>query len=282
VTLANQGLVSPAPLAIAATFAQDGMSVQFTVPDGVTTETLTITAADGTQATCQLIVASQYLQAAQYAANGDGADDAIASLGPGMLDNVLRNASSFIDARVGNGGLRLLQVQEDHEYQPSRMRLATRGPRVYPLRGPMRAIPIVSLDALSFMSSSAFYTDFAVTGNGANVYVNKTAGYFEVQPAAVGTAMLLAEAQTFSISANVWKVTYTSGFGWAQTPYEVREATAITATELLIYRGIIQRGLGGLSRIREGSAQYDRRFEPFAVPQPALDLLAKWMGASIR
>ncbi|MDB5042172.1 MAG: hypothetical protein JWN27_2898 [Candidatus Eremiobacteraeota bacterium] len=275
VALQNQGLVTPGPLAIAATFAVDGSSVAFTVPDGATSNTLIVTANDSSQASCPLIVTSQYQQVSQYLSPIEGTDADVADLGQTFLAELLRDASAFVDEHVGGVGLRLLQVTEDHEFKPPN-RTIFKGPRIWPLRGPMSSIPIASLDALTFVTSAGFTTTFNVAGASANVYVNKTAGYFELQPAAVGMAVLLAQSQVVAISANVWKIVYTAGFGWMQTPRSVRKATAIIATELLVYRGILKRGFGGLSRVREGMAQYDRRNEEFAMPKPAADLLRNY------
>lgn len=266
VVLQAQGLVTPAPLPIAAVFA--GTTVSFTVPDGVMSGTLVVTASDLTSASCVLNVESQYLQTSQYTVDGEGTDAAIAALPAGTLDEILRDASAYIDNHVGTT-LRLLQVQEDRPFSNSR--------KVWPLRSPRRNIPIVSLDKLSFITSNAIQTDFTVSGSAPDVYVNKTLGYCDVQTYAVGNAILLGAIQTIGFSANVWRMTYTAGFGWMFTPREIRKATAMIATELLIYRGIILKGLGGLDRARAGTQQFDRRSEPFAVPQPAADLLASYL-----
>jgi hypothetical protein len=267
-SLASQGAVAPAALAIAATSWADG-AVVFTVPDGVTSATLTLTAQDGTTAPAFLNVVSQYLQAAQYTLNGEGTD--LSGLASGQLDIILRDASGYIDGALGTT-LRLLQVQEDAQFSDSR--------KIWPLRGPRRRIPLASIDALSFITSNAIQTTFNVTGSAPDVYANLTLGYFDVQTYAVGNAILLGAIQTIGFSANVWRLYYTAGFPWMQTPMNVRKATAMIATELLVYSGIIQRGFGGLSKIKEMQAGYERRQEPFAVPQPALDLLKPYNPVS--
>lgn len=271
-TLQNQGLVTPANMAIPLTIVND-TTATFVVQDGVTSANLVVTAPDTSTATCFLNVVSQYCQASAYSNDAEGTDDYVSSLATGQLDEVLRDASSYIDDAVGTT-LRLLQVQEDHRFSNSR--------RVWPHRGPRSKIPIISLDALSFITSNAIVTNFTVSGSAPDVYVNKTLGYLEVQTYAVGNAILLGQIQTIGFSANVWRVTYTAGYPWQQFPRDLRKATAIIATELLIYRGIIQRGLGGLMRIREGEVLYDRRQEPFAIPQPALDLLVPYRPIVLR
>lgn len=271
VVLQAQGLVTPADLPIAAAFAVDSKSVSFTVPDGVMTGTLVVTASDASVASCELVICSQYLQASQYIAAGEGMDAAIASLPTGSLDEILRDSSGYIDNAIGTT-LRLLQVEEDHPFRPSR--------RVYPLRGPKKRIPLVSLDALKFITSNALKTTFNVGGTTPDVYTSLTTGYFDIQAYAVGNAILLGAIQTIGFSANRWDVIYTAGFPWAQTPRDIRKATAIIATELLIYRGILRQGLGGLDRIRQGTQQYDRRSEAFTMPLPALEILRPYRTGS--
>lgn len=264
--LQNQGLVTPGPLNTPLTIpASPGdTSATFVLPDGTTSANLVVTFADTTTATCFVNVVSQYLQASQYSNDAEGTDVIVASLTAGQLDEVLRDASAYVDDVVG-ASLRYLQMQEDHRFSNSR--------RVWPHRGPRSKIPLVSLDALSFITSNAIITNFTVSGSAPDVYVNKTLGYLEVQTYAVGNAILLGEIQTIGFSANVWRVTYTSGYSWQQYPRDLRKATAIIATELLTYKKIQDSGLGGLSTVKEGNVQYDRRSESFAIPQPALDLL---------
>ena len=265
VALQGQGVLTPASLPIAATFADDGTSVSFTVPDGVTTAPLVVTANDGTSAEIDLEVCSQYLQASQFV--GEGIDTS--GLAPGELDSVLRDASALVDSYLGGQTLRLLQVTEDHRFRESR--------KIWPYRR-----PLVSLDALSFITSNAIQTQFNVSGVTPDVYTNKTAGYFDVQAYAVGNAILLGAIQTLGFSANVWRAIYTAGYAYDKYPRALRKATSIIATEMLTYRNIQARGFGGLSKIKEGQVEYDRRNEEFAIPQPAIDLLKPLIPRSLR
>src|SRR5579862_2434976 len=73
------GLVTVAATASFATL------VSFTVPDGVTSGPLTITAGDLSQTTVQMRVVSQYVQSAEYIAEGVDTSD----LAAGELDQVL-------------------------------------------------------------------------------------------------------------------------------------------------------------------------------------------------
>ncbi|HET9029262.1 MAG TPA: hypothetical protein VFN49_03725 [Candidatus Aquilonibacter sp.] len=266
VVLENQGLVTPGNLTIPATFAVDGSSVTFTVPDGVTSNTLVVTANDGTQAQCALSVASQYVQAAQFQAGGEGIDTT--ALAAGVLDEVLRDASAIVDAYIGTT-VRLLQVQEDQRFSESR--------RIWPFRSPKQKIPLVSLDALSFITSNAIQTSFNVSGAAPDVYVNKQSGYFEVQTYAVGNAILLGEIQTIGFSANVWRATYTAGYTFAQYPRDLRKATALIATELLSRANIQGMALGKVKILDDLTVD-----GTFAVPTPARDLLRPYVSRSLR
>lgn len=277
VVLQGQG-IPPAPLPLPAIFS--GSAVAFTVPDGARSGTLVVTASDGTAATCALNVSSQYCQASQYSPAIEGTVDNVSGLATGLLDQALRDASAFIDSAIGvDAGLRLYQVQEDHSYRPAR---GGRGPRVRPSRGPTRGIPLVSLDAFSFYVNNQLMVTFEVAGQNGQIYTNFAAGYFEVQGFALGNSIIGPSAvlQGVGYSPDVARIVYTSGYGWLQTPREVRKATAIIATELMVNAGVIERGLGGYSRVREGDVQYDRRNEIFDIPIPAAKLLKRWTGTA--
>lgn len=269
--LQNQGLVTPVDVPIALTIVSDSEAT-FVLPDGAMSANLKVTAG-ASSADCFVNVCSQYLQSTQYSSDAEGTDDIVATLSAGQIDEVLRDASAYIDGAIGQS-LRYLQVQEDHRFSNSR--------RVWPHRGPRNRIPLQSLDALSFITSNAIVTNFTVSGSAPDVYVNKNSGYLEVQTYAVGNAILLGEIQTIGFSANVWRVTYTAGYPWQQYPRDLRKATAIIATELLTYHKIQSSGLGGLSTVKEGNTQYDRRAEEFAIPQPALDLLRPYRSIVAR
>jgi hypothetical protein len=73
--------------------------------------------------------------------------------------------------------------------------------------------------------------------------------------------------------AGLCVLTYTAGYPWAQYPQALREATKMIATELIAQRFIQAQGLGGLARSKQLQVQYDRRSEPFMIPDPAKTLL---------
>jgi hypothetical protein len=265
--LQNQGLVTPGTLAIPAT-ADSATSVTFTVPDGATSAPLVLTAGDGSQAAIFLNVVSQYLQSSEYPSIGEGTDTS--AFVTGELDDILRDASAYVDELIGNT-LRLLQVQEEHAFSESR--------KIWPYRSPRQKIPLVSLDALSFITSNAIMTTFTVTGATPDVYTNQSLGYFDVQAYAVGNAILLGAIQTIGFSANVWKAVYTAGYPYLQTPRAIKRATAMIATEMITYRQLQSIGMGALSKFDD---QLTRRKEAFELPPMARELLRPYVSRSMR
>ena len=272
VVLGGQLLLSPtgaAPtytgtLTLDATFAST--SVSFAIPDGATTGPLTVTASDGSSATCTLRVESQYLQAAEYVGEGIDTSD----LATGELDQILRDASGYVDAYVGGGdenvaGLRLVQSVEHHKFRPRK----GGPPRFWPWRR-----PIVSLDSLVFITSQQIRTQFNVSqSTSSDVYLNPELNYIEMLAYAFGSYVLLGAIETVGFSANVVEIGYTAGYTLATYPLALRKATKMIATELLTYRQIQARGAGGLDLVRHGYQQYKVRKVPFAIPDPAKELL---------
>jgi hypothetical protein len=269
VAIQNQGFVSVGAgvTATPITASFTGTAVSFTVPDALMSNEVIVTAGDGSQATFYLDIQSQYLQAAQYNADGEGFDTS--ALSPGVLDEILRDASAIIDEHVG-GHLRLLQGQEDHRFTKSR--------RIWPFRSPRKKIPIVSLDALTFITSNAIQTAFNVAGSAPDVYTNKNSGYFEVQTYAVGNAILLGAIQTIGFSADVWRVTYTAGYGALQTPRSIRKACALIATELMDKAKLESLGMGPFQQVDK---QFIRRKGPFVMPEMARSLLRPYAAGTL-
>ena len=275
VVLGNQLQVYPdgaAPdyngtVAIPATVNGGGTLITFTLPDNVRSGTLTVTAGDATTATCALRVVSQYVQANEYV--DEGVDTT--ALAPGILDQVLRDASAYADSFMGAGsrdinGLRLLQSVENHKFRPRN----ARPPRFWPWRP--RAW--VSLDSLVFLTSNQIRTAFNVSqSDSSDIYVNADLGYLEILAYAFGNYVLLGAIETIGFSANTVQIGYTSGYPYRDYPLPVRKATQIIATELLTYARIQAGGMGGFSSVKHGLQQYDRRDETFDLPAPAKTLL---------
>jgi len=151
VTLSNQGITA-APNLVSQTITLPnatflGSSVTVPLPDGIMDGMLTVTAHDGTQATCSLRVKSQYVQAAEYIAAGDGWDTS--SFAPGEIDAILRRASGRCDTFMGHG-LRQLQVFEQHRWRAPRNDAPL---RLFPGRTRGRRCLFLSIDHFTFVSA---------------------------------------------------------------------------------------------------------------------------------
>jgi|SRR5579884_1156208 len=258
VQLLNQTAAGGVTTTIASpTFAADGSSVAFVVPDGAISGPVLVTANDGTSAQASLTVNSQYVFASQYV--GEGTD--LSDFSPGELDALLRRASAYADAYVAQGSrenitFRVLQTIEKHQWRKSR--------RVYPWRS-----PIVSVDAFVYIATPAIQANFDPT----MFVISEDGGYIELVIWSVGYSYIQALASQTLADAGIVKLTYTAGYAYANYPQTLREAVTMIATELISQRRIQKQGLGGLDRVRQAQTQYDRRSEPFEIPQPAKVLL---------
>lgn len=249
VTLDSQGVtavpnLTPATITLPATFDSGGANVKITIPDGVMNGTLTVTANDGSKATCSLRAVSQYAQANEYVGEGEdvSALATVLPIGVTELDVILRRASGAIDTFMG-GSIRLLQMLERHRYVPS----YNDPPRIFPWRTKMRKCPIVSLDQFTFVSAANATTVFNLN----DMYVNGDLNYIEILAYAVGAYALLGQLQNVGFSANVIELSYTSGYTVAQYPQAVRDATIMTTTAFLNRRGRQAAGMGPFSKFED-------------------------------
>ncbi len=255
--LQGQGPAGTATTTLASTFASDGSSVTVTIPDGVRSGTLLVTANDLTTATTAVVVNSQYVMSSQYI--GEGVDTSV--LAAGELDTILRRASAYADAYIAQGNretqtMRYLQTSEQAKWRESR--------RIYPRRW-----PIVSIDAATYIASPALTISLDPT----NFVVQPDYGYAELVIWSFGWTYISQIASVTLADAGIMQYTYTAGYKFGLYPQALQEAVKMIATELLAQRNIQAGGLGGLDRIRQGYVQYDRRSEPFTIPAPAMTLL---------
>ncbi len=240
---------------VAATFTDT--AVTFVVPDGAISGPLQITAQDASVATTALTVNSQYLFASQYI--GEGTD--ITDFAAGEMDAILRRASQYADSYLSQGTreamtFRLLQTVEKHRWRRSR--------RLYPWR-----CPVVSVDAFAYIATPAIQATF----DPSVFVVQEDADYIEMVIWSVGYSYIQALASQTLADAGICKLTYTAGYAYVNYPQALREAVTMIATELIDQRRIHKMGLGALDRARQGYVQYDRRSDPFEIPQPAKQLL---------
>ena len=202
----------------------------------------------------------------EYTNAGEGVD--LSSFATGELDALLKRASAYADAYMGNS-VRKLQVLEQHKYRTKQ----NQPPRLYPWRTRGRRVPIISVDQLTFVSAQGLVTAFNTT----DMYVNQSLNYVEILAYAIGNYALLGALEIIGYSANVLELSFTSGYAVADYPNEVRSAVTTIATELVTYRKIQSLGLGGLSKVRQGTQQYERRQERFQIPDQAKDLLSPFI-----
>lgn len=261
VELLQQGADGSLTTEIAApTFASDGTSVAFAVPDGALSGPVRVTASDASTAQTALAVNSQYLFASQYV--GEGTEDEVAGMPAGTLDRILQRASQYADSYLSQGTreamtLRYLQTSEKHRWRRTR--------RIYPWR-----TPIASIDAFVYIASPAVQATFDPAST---LVINEDADYVEMVVWSVGYSYIQALASQTMADAGIVKITYTAGYPYAKYPQTLREAVTMIATELINQRKINKSGLGALDSVRQGYVQYNRRSDPFEVPAPAKVLL---------
>ncbi len=259
VTLSNQGAAGTGVTNLTdLTWDPDGNFVEIVLPDGASDGPLTVTSEDASVATVPLRVNSQYVLSSEYI--GEGPDTS--GFAPGELDAILQRASAYADSYLCYGSapnltLRQLQVAEQSKY-----RKRTR--RVYPRRR-----PIISLDSFLYVASPSLKVSF----DPSTFVIVPDLNYIELVIWSMGYTYINALASYTMYDAGICIVTYTAGYPWANYPQALREATKMIATELISQRAIQAAGLGGLARTKQLQLQYDRRNEPFAIPDPAKTLL---------
>jgi hypothetical protein len=261
------GTPSANTIAVPLTVSDDS-DLTFVVPDGALSGPFQLTGTDGSTAQISLYVSSQYVQAVEYQAAGEGTDLSQFNL-PADLDAILRRASAYVDAYIGyadEGGLRVTPLVESHPWRKS-----TR--RIYPYK-----LPIQSIQQFVVRISPQEIATFEPT----DIVINNAGGYVEILSYAVASFALLGSIENLGFTANIVELWATSGFAQLNYPAQVKQATVMVATEMISYARIQQAGLGGFARVKQGETQYDRRQEPFQIPAPAKEMLRPFMRRGIR
>lgn len=259
VSLANQGADGTATTAIAnPKFASDGTSVSIQLPDGASDGPLTVTASDASVATVPIRVNSQYVFSSEYI--GEGPDTS--GFAPGELDAILQRASAYADGYLCRGNAKTMTLRQLQVIEQSKYRNRTR--RVY-----LRRRPIISLDLFTYVASPALQVTFDID----TFVIQPDYNYIELVIWSMGYTYIQALASYTMYDAGICIAKYTAGYPWAEYPQALREATKMIATELISQRNIQIQGLGGLARTKQLQVQYDRRNEPFQIPDPAKTLL---------
>ncbi len=267
--LAQQGPADPqtgAPSTVTTSLeltVADDSDASFIVPDGALTGSLVVTSADGTlSVSIPISIVSQYVQVAEYQAAGEGTDTS--QFTSSDLDSILRRASSYVDSYIGyseQGGVRITSLVEQHPW-----RKATR--RIYPYKAPIRTVNQFVIE-ISPSETATFSPD--------DIVINRDSRYIEILSYAVASYALFGAISNLGFTANIVQLYYTAGYYAAEYPQAIKDATTMTATEMIDYALVQKAGLGGLSRVRQGYQQIDRRNEPFAIPQPAKEVLRPFM-----
>lgn len=274
VTLSNQGVSSipgltPQTITLVSKFDPNGNYVDVTIPDGANDGVLAVESEDTTTASTNLRVQSQYIQSYEYVGEGENIASLTPPLAPGELDAIIRRASAMCDAFM-NGGIRYLQVKENPRYKAR----PNGAPLLFPFRTRGRRVPIVSVDQLTFISAESLVTVF----NTSDMYINSDLNYIEVLAYAVGNYALVGQLQIIGYSANVFELSYTSGYKCAQYPNQIREATILTTTMLLNRRRRQAMGLGPFASF-EDKLKIDK--DAVRLPKDAMGLLVPYVANTV-
>ena len=106
-----------------------------------------------------------------------------------------------------------------------------------------------------------------------DVYTNNDLGYIEILAYAVGNYALLGALQVIGYSANVFEMSYTSGYAMSNYPGPVMDATMMVANAMLEYRNAISLGLGGLKTLGKDLPVSQGQF---SMPSDAKSLLSSY------
>lgn len=211
-----------------------------------------------------------YLTAEEYRAYelGDLTDASGNNLTDAALDAFIATASSLVDAYVGYS-FAYRQSTERHTWKQ-------KGRRVYP-----RSKPVVSVSAFKVYVSNQQNAAFTVN----DVFVNADQGYVEVTSLANVTYSLFPAIVALGLIEPVAEITYTHGYQYP--PSQIKDAVALTTTDLIARDALAKQGLNGLSRLRVGEMEmYSDRpsGEAGAAPLPsaACAILDQYRFISVR
>jgi hypothetical protein len=211
-----------------------------------------------------------YLTAAEYRAYelGDLTDASGNDLTDAALDAFIATASSLVDSYVGYS-FAYRQSTERHTWRQKNR-------RVYP-----RSKPIVSVSSFKVYVSNQQNAAFTVQ----DTFVNADQGYVEVTSLANVTYSLFPAIVALGLIEPVAEITYTHGYQY--TPSQIKDAVALTTTDLIARDALAKQGLSGLSRLRVGEMEMysDRpQGESLANPLPsaACAILDQYRFISVR
>ena len=163
-------------------------------------------------------------------------DTSGSELPDGAIDSFIGVASRLVDSYVGYS-FEYKQTVERHVWnQKSR--------RVYP-----REKPIVSVASFKVYVSNLQNAAFTVN----DIYINSDRGYVEITSLANVTYSLFPAIVALGLIEPVAEITYTHGYQYIPSP--VRDAVALTVSDLIARDSLSKQGMTGLSRLRVGEME---------------------------
>lgn len=188
----------------------------------------------------------------------------------GRLEKLIGVASRMVDGYCGFS-FRYKSTVEQHKWNQE-----TR--RVFPYSRPI--ISVASFDVYVSNQQKA-------TFNTSDLYVNTTQNYVEVTSLANVTYSLFPAIVALGLIDPVAVINYTHGY--AVTPQEIKDATALIAIDLASRDALYQSGMGQLTRLTVGDTTMERlpqvspgKQSSLAIPPTAAAILDQYIAVSLR
>jgi len=188
----------------------------------------------------------------------------------GRLEKLIGVASRMVDGYCGFS-FRYKSTVEQHKWNQE-----TR--RVFPY-----SRPIISVTSLEVYVSNQQKATF----NTSDLYVNTTQNYVEVTSLANVTYSLFPAIVALGLIDPVAVINYTHGY--AVTPQEIKDATALIAIDLASRDALYQSGMGQLTRLTVGDTTMERlpqvapgKQSALAIPPTAAAILDQYIAVSLR
>jgi hypothetical protein len=186
------------------------------------------------------------------------------------LERLIGIASTMVDGYCGFSFKYRTSVEQHDWNQTTR--------RVYPYKR-----PIVSVNTLEVFVSNQQHATFSPT----DLYVNSTQNYVEVTSLANVTYSLFPAIVALGLIEPVARISYVHGY--AVTPQEIKDATALIAIDLASRDSLYQSGMGQLTKLTVGDTTMERMPQPtsgkqsaLAIPPTAAAILDQYIAVSLR
>lgn len=186
------------------------------------------------------------------------------------LEKLVGVASRMVDGYCGFS-FRYKTSVEQHKWNQN-----TR--RVFPY-----SRPIVSVNSLEVYVSNQQRATFS----NSDLYINSSQNYIEVTSLANVTYSLFPAIVALGLIDPVAVINYNHGY--AVTPQEIKDATALIAIDLASRDALYQSGMGQLTRLTVGDTTMERlpqvapgKQSALAIPPAAASILDQYIAVSIR